>query len=292
MAVEIGIQLHSVRNALRTDPGGTLNALADLGFTRFEGANHQALTDDGIGFGIAPGFLRDLVQERGVSIVGCHINPLDLDRLPRVLDFHQQIGNPRIGCDIEFYPYGDVDYVKRRAEFFNSVGRLAADRGMEFYYHNHFQEFQRFGDATVYQLLMDHTDPELVHFELDTYWAYRGGADPIELFRAYPDRFILIHQKDYPKDATQPLDLYDGIVAPDATITMELFQEVVTPDAFAEVGTGILPIQDIIDAVDPLPNFRYVLLEQDYAPGPELDSVKVSRDAFIGYRNVAVGTFS
>src|SRR5690606_28356908 len=113
MTVKIGIQLFSVRNALRDDPTGTLNTLADLGFTRIEGANHQAMTDDGIGFGIEAAFLAGLIEQRGVSVIGCHINPLDLDRIPRVLDFHQQIGNPRIGCDLEFFPYGDVDYVKR-----------------------------------------------------------------------------------------------------------------------------------------------------------------------------------
>lgn len=287
MTVEIGIQLYSVRNSLREDPAGTLNALADLGFTRFEGANHQAMTDDGIGFGIRTDFLRELMADRGVAIVGCHINPLDLDRLPHVLDFHQEIGNPRIGCDIEFYPHGDTDHVKRRADFFTRVGELCAERGMQFYYHNHFQEFQRFGDATVYELLMEHTDPALVRFELDTFWAYRGGADPLDLFAAYPDRFLLIHQKDFPKNAPQPLNLFDGIVARDADITMDLFREVALPETFAEVGTGILPIQDIIDAVDALPDFRYVLLEQDHAPGAELDSVRVSREAFGRYRNVA-----
>ena len=141
MAVEIGIQLFSVRNALAADPAATLNTLLQLGFSRMEGANHQAATDDGIGFGIRADFLSDLINDRGVSVIGCHINPLELDRLPRVLDFHQQIGNPRIGCDIEFYPYGDVDYVKRRADFFNQVGQLCAEREMEFYYHNHFQEY-------------------------------------------------------------------------------------------------------------------------------------------------------
>ena len=287
MAVQVGIQLYSVRNALRDDPRGTLEALADLGFTRIEGANHQAATDDGIGFGIGADFLAGVMAEHGISVVGCHINPLDLDRLPQVLDFHQRIGNPRIGCDIEFYPYGDVEYVKRRAEFFNRVGRLCAERGMEFYYHNHFQEFQRFGDDTVYDLLLAHTDPKLVRLELDTFWAYRGGVDPVALLRAHPERFILIHQKDFPKHAPQPLNLYDGVVDPAATITMELFEQVALPATFAEVGTGVLPIQDILDAVDVLPDFRYVLLEQDHAPGPELDSVRISRDAFRGYRNVA-----
>ncbi|SDS02286.1 sugar phosphate isomerase/epimerase family protein [Microlunatus soli] len=286
MAVDIGIQLFSVRNSLGADPTGTLTALMDLGFTRIEGANHQAATDDGIGFGIHADFLTELINERGASVIGCHINPLDLDRLPRVLDFHQQIGNPRIGCDIEFYPYGDVDYVKRRAETFNRIGRLCAERGMEFYYHNHFQEFQRFGDQQVYRLLLEHTDPELVKFELDTFWAYRGGADPLEWLAEFADRYILIHQKDFPADATQPLNLYDGVVDPDAPITMELFEKVALPETFTEVGTGVLPIQDIINAVDKLPNFRFVLLEQDHSTRGELASVKISRDAFLGYDNV------
>lgn len=286
MAVEIGIQLYSVRDALAADPRATLNALADLGFTRFEGANHRARTEDGIGFGIPADFLADLMRERGVEIIGCQINPLELDRLPQVLDFQEKIGNPRIGCDIEFYPYGDVEFVKRRAEFFNVVGRQAAERGMSFFYHNHFQEFQRFGDRTVYDLLLEYTDPELVAFELDTYWAYRGGADPLQLFRDHGERFVMIHQKDFPKDHPLPLNVFDGILAPDATITMKTFDEVVKPADFTEVGTGILPIQEIIDAVDTLPNFKYVLLEQDYAPGLELDSVTISRDAFTRYKNV------
>jgi hypothetical protein len=190
MAIQIGIQLYSVRNSLAADPEGTLNALADLGLTRLEGANHRALTEDGIGFGISADFLANIMRDRGITIIGCQMNPLGLDRLPTILEFQQKIGNRRVGCDIEFYPYGDLEYVKRRADFFNEVGRIAAERDMEFFYHNHFQEFQRFGDKTVYELLMEYTDPDLVKFELDTYWAYRGGADPIELFRTYPERFI------------------------------------------------------------------------------------------------------
>lgn len=288
MAIQIGIQLYSVRNSLAADPEGTLTALADLGLTRLEGANHRALTEDGIGFGIPADFLTQLMRERGIEIIGCQINPLDLDRLPAILEFQQRIGNRRVGCDIEFYPYGDVEYVKRRADFFNQVGRIAADRDMQFFYHNHFQEFQRFDDRTVYELLMEYTDPELVKFELDAYWAYRGGADPIDLFATYPERFVMSHQKDFPADAKRPLNMFDGIVAPDATITMPLFADLEVPSEFAEVGTGVLPIQDIIDAAAELPNYEYMLLEQDYAPAAELDSVRISYEAFSKYRNIAL----
>ncbi len=286
MSIQIGIQLYSVRNSLAADPEGTLNALADMGLTRLEGANHRALTEDGIGFGIPAEFLAQLMQERGIEIIGCQINPLDLDRLPAILEFQEKIGNRRIGCDIEFYPYGDVEYVKRRADFFNAVGRVAAERDMTFFYHNHYMEFQRFGDRTVYELLMEYTDPDLVKFELDTYWAYRGGADPIELFRAYPDRFVMSHQKDFPATSPRPLNMYEGSVAPDASIDMPMFLELEKAEEFGEVGTGVLPIQDIIDAAAQLPNFEYMLLEQDYSAGAELDSVRTSLEAFARYDGI------
>ena len=288
MAIPIGIQLYSVRNSLAADPEGTLNALADMGLTRLEGANHRALTEDGIGFGISADFLAEIMRDRGIEIIGCQINPLGLDRLPTILDFQQKIGNTRIGCDIEFYPYGDLEYVKRRADFFNQVGRVAAERDMEFFYHNHFQEFQRFGDKTVYELLMEYTDPDLVKFELDTYWAYRGGVSPIDLFEQYPERFVMSHQKDFPADAARPLNLFDGPLAADASIDMPLFLELEEPAEFAEVGTGILPIQDIIDAASKLPNYKYMLLEQDFASGEELDSVRTSLEAFKRYENIAL----
>jgi len=288
MAIQIGIQLYSVRDSLAADPEGTLNALADLGLTRLEGANHRALTEDGIGFGISADFLAEIMRDRGIEIIGCQINPLGLDRLPAILEFQQKIGNTRVGCDIEFYPYNDLEYVKRRADFFNQVGRVAAERDMEFFYHNHFQEFQRFGDKTVYELLMEYTDPELVKFELDTYWAYRGGANPIDLFETYPERFVMSHQKDFPDGAARPLNLFDGPLAADASIDMPLFLELEEPAEFAEVGTGILPIQDIIDAANKLPNLKYMLLEQDFASGTELDSVRTSFEAFKRYENIAL----
>lgn len=288
MAIQIGIQLYSVRDSLAADPESTLTTLAELGLTRLEGANHRALVQDGIGFGISADFLGRLMRELGVEIVACQINPLDLGRLPAVLAFHESIGNRRIGCDIEFYPYGDLDYVKRRAEFFNEIGRIAADRGMEFFYHNHFQEFQVFGDRTVYELLMEYTDPELVKFELDTYWAYRGGADPVELFRRYPERFVMSHQKDFPAGAARPLNLFDGVLAKDAVIDMPLFLKLEEPTEFAEVGTGVLPIQQIIDAAAQLPNYDYMLLEQDFAQGAELDSVKTSLEAFRRYEGITL----
>src|SRR4051812_14137024 len=234
MDVRIGLQLYSVRQSLAEDPWGTLAEIAKAGFTRLEAANHNARNDPGVGFGVQAAELRDQLGELGLSIVGCHINPLHLDILPRALDYQAELGNTQIGCDIEFYPYGDRDLVLRRCETFNQVGELARSRGMRFYYHNHYQEFQRIGDGYVYDLILEDTDPALVFLELDTYWVYRGGQDPIDWMNRFADRVILLHQKDFPADAPQPLNLFDGVVSATGNIDMAVFDEHTNPLSFTE----------------------------------------------------------
>jgi sugar phosphate isomerase/epimerase len=287
MTLRIGLQLYSVRKALASSTPATLQRLSDLGLRYLEAANHAAATDDGIGFGVPARELRTMLDDLGLQIVGTHVNPLDLDRLPAILDYQQEIGCRQIGCDIEFYPYGDRDHVLRRADLFNRVGELCAERGMRFYYHNHYQEFQDLDGATVYQTILDHTDPELVFVEMDTYWVYRGGHSPLDWMRRYPERVVLLHQKDFPAGAPQPLDLYDGVVDRDADIDWPTFQKVEEPRCFTEIGTGTLPIQDIIDVAVTLPNLEYMLLEQDHTRHDELESIALSREAFSRYRGIS-----
>ena len=280
MSIRVGLQLYSVRQSLAADPWGTLEAIAAAGYTTIEAANHDAMNDPGVGFGVPAAEFREKLEQLGLSIVGCHINPLDVSILPRALEYQAELGNTDFGCDIEFYPHNDRDYILRRAETFNQIGALAKSHGMRFYYHNHFQEFQRCGDQYVYDMIMEHTDPDLVKIEMDTYWMYRGGQDPMGLMPRYADRVILLHQKDFPNESPQPLDLFDGVFGADEDINIDNFIERKDKRCFTEIGTGILPIQEIIDAASALPNLDYMILEQDFTALPELESIRVSAKAF------------
>ncbi len=280
MDIRVGLQLYSVRQALASDPWGTLAQIAAAGFTRLEAANHNARHDPGVGFGVEAAELGDRLGQLGLSIVGCHINPLHLDILPRALEYQAELGNTQIGCDIEFYPYGDRDFVRRRCDAFNEVGALAQAHGMRFYYHNHFQEFQRCGDDYVYDLILENTDPALVFFELDTYWMYRGGQDPVTWMERFPERVILLHQKDFPQQAPQPLNLFEGVISPTENIDMAVFEECQDKLCFTEIGTGVLPIHDIVDAASVLPHLDYLFLEQDHTTLSEIESITRSREAF------------
>ena len=48
-----------------------------------------------------------------------------------------------------------------------------------------------------YDLLLQQTDPGLVKFELDCGWMVAGGQNPVEYFRRYPNRYRMIHVKDF-----------------------------------------------------------------------------------------------
>ena len=65
--------------------------------------------------------------------------------------------------------------------------------------HNHDIEFETvFGDQTVFDILMAHTDPKNVVFQLDLYWATNGGgfANPLDVIEQYGNRIKLFHVKD------------------------------------------------------------------------------------------------
>ena len=79
----------------------------------------------------------------------------------------------------------------------NKLGEAAKAAGLKLAYHNHDFEFQNYGGSTsVMQRLLANTDPALVSFELDGYWAFKAGNAPAELVARYPGRFTLLHLKD------------------------------------------------------------------------------------------------
>lgn len=97
---------------------------------------------------------------------------------------------------------------------------------------------------------------------------------------------ILLHQKDFPADAAQPLNMYDGVVDFREAIDMELFLRVKDPDGFTEIGTGTLPIQNYIEAAESCPNLDYILLEQDATRLDEMESIQISMQAFRKFKGV------
>jgi sugar phosphate isomerase/epimerase len=91
----------------------------------------------------------------------------------------------------------DKDTVLRYLEVFNSCGTFCKTFGVKFGYHNHTMEFDRIYDgATLYELILQHTDPSLVALQLDVGLLYAAGVSPQTMIRDHAGRFELMHVKD------------------------------------------------------------------------------------------------
>ncbi len=203
MGLPPGIQLYTVREELPKDTPGTLKKLYEIGFREVETAGfgkytvkefRQLLDDAGLK---APSAHLNLsVPELGpvfedAKILGAHFatsSSLATSNLPRPAP-----GGPRPKME----PLG-VDGFTKLAVQMNEIGKKAKAAGLQYAYHNHNYEFEKMPDGSYgYDILVNHTDHELVKFEIDCGWMCAGGADPIAYFKKYPGRFKMIHVKEF-----------------------------------------------------------------------------------------------
>lgn len=91
-----------------------------------------------------------------------------------------------------------LDDWKWNAEQFNAIGKTLHQAGLKFAYHNHFVEFHRKeGGVRPYDVILQTTDPKLVAMEMDVGWVVIGGASPEEYLTRYPERFSMLHVKQF-----------------------------------------------------------------------------------------------
>jgi sugar phosphate isomerase/epimerase len=92
-----------------------------------------------------------------------------------------------------------LDDWKWNAEQFNKVGEQVKKAGLQLAYHNHNFEWRVYDGVVAYDEFLRLSDPGLVKLELDCGWAVVAGKDPVEYLSKYPDRYNLLHIKDFHK---------------------------------------------------------------------------------------------
>ncbi len=269
---QIGLQLYSVRNELQRDYLATLEKVAEIGYKNVELITN--VTDDGLTFGpnLSPGaHLREL-ERVGLKALGCHFMPKEGMDWDKVIQSCADTGGTALV--IPFWFFNSREDVLSLCDTMNRAGELGKKHGVEVYYHNHFQEFQMFDGEVVMDTMLANTEPDLVKFEFDTYWAIRGGQDPITWIQKFGKRCDLLHQKDLPSGVT-PLNLLEVLAQNPEKPLMEVLQ-VITDDHFTEIGLGTLNIAEIIAAGQTYGDVRYVIVEQDRTTKGEFESVAIS----------------
>ncbi|MDY4191274.1 MAG: sugar phosphate isomerase/epimerase [Oscillospiraceae bacterium] len=283
--MKVALQFFSVRNALKADPVGTMRKVAAMGYRYWEvcAFNPDSPYNYGLDLPVEEG--KSLLQELGVKVIGSHIGEADMEDdgyLTKFFDYQAAIGCENPGVAAIFAR--DRDEILVKCGLMNKCGRMCRERGMRFHYHTHFHDYQLFDGSRMIDLIMENTDPELMDLEVDTFWTVRGGVDPVEMIRQYAGRIVFLHQKDLSESALFRKNLWDGTIDP--AIPVPGWQSFAgLEDDFVEVGTGVLPIQDYIDAGNAA-GIPYIILEQDYTKLSELESVQESMNAFRKFHGV------
>ena len=284
MSLKVGIQLFSIKTKMAQDPVAAIRKVAEIGYKYVEVANHNAQKDCGCGFNVPAATLRDTLAGYGSRVVSGHVHPMSPDIIGNVVEYYQQVGAEYLVNPMDVF--SSKDEVLRKCEEYNAMGKRITEGGLRFCYHNHFHEFQKMdGDKTVLDLILENTDPKYVGLELDTYWALRGGCDPVAYIQQHADRVCAIHQKDLAADYDQPLNHLEK--CGDKAIGMQDFHDVVGDrHSIVEIGTGCMDIQAIIDASVATGNIKYIILEQDATRYDEFESIRISMDCFHKFHNI------
>ncbi len=255
----IGLQLYTIRDAMGTDPAGSLKKVSDIGYKYVELAGYA----DGKFYGYQPAEFKKLVNDLGMEILSSHTQVeaegITLDNAKKMADDHAILGvkyclQPWV---VEEARKTVASYEKMVADW-NKVGKIMKDTGIQFGYHSHNFEFATVeGKVPYYDIFMKELDKDLVTMELDLFWTTKAGQDPVAIFKKYPGRFQLFHMKDmYTKEA--PFYTTNGV------------------KDFAPVGEGVIDFKRILAAKD-IAGMKYMVVEQDLSrDGKPFDDIKTS----------------
>lgn len=207
---EIGIELYSVRELIGNaelyaqNHESTLKSIAGFGYTSVEAANYS----DGKLYGVAPEQFKADVEAAGLKVLSSHVVKYLTDEEIASGDFSAEMpwweqavaAHKAAGMKYMVAPGINIpetlEGLKVVCNYMNAVGKLCKENGMMFGYHNHSHEFDKVEDKVAYDFMVENTDPELVFFQMDVYWADNARVSPVEYFKRYPGRFTCLHIKD------------------------------------------------------------------------------------------------
>jgi len=221
-----GVQLYSFRDEMAKDAKGTLEKIAAIGLKKIESAR----SSKGLYYGLAPKEMKDTCDALGMKLISGHV-ALDTN-FQQTMEEAVASGQEYVICSSMPSKGQTVDNYKKVAEEFNKAGEACKKLGLKFGYHNHEYEFESENREVLYDVLMDHTQADLVHMELDLGWVIVGGKDPLDYFKKYPGRFPLWHLKDMnmtKKESTEfgkgSLDIQTMIANQEASGVKHIFIE-------------------------------------------------------------------
>jgi len=247
----IAAQLFTLREFLKTpaDIAASLKKVRQMGY---EAVQVSALGP------IDKKELRQILDGEGLTCAATHTGfPQMRDEMNKTIEEHQILGCTHIapGAMPGDYQKDAEGYIKFAKEASEVAAKLKEKGGLTWSYHNHsFELVKMDGQKTGMDLLLEHADPKLFNFEIDTYWITHGGGSPAGWIRKVKGRIPLVHFKD---------------------MVVQRPPEQKVEQVMAEVGEGNLDWPDILAACKEA-GVEWYFVEQDRCQRDPFESLAIS----------------
>ena len=182
--MKYGLQLYSVRDSAAENFEQMLESVAKMGYSFVESAGFYDRTAEQV---------KETLDKNRITLCSTHTSLRRIrDELDATIAFHKTVG-----CNDIVLPGAPINTAAEVDELVdiinNAIPKIEA-AGMKLHFHNHSMEFISNADGQIpHDELAQRTK---VYFEIDTFWAFNAGLDPLELIDKYADRVTLIHLKD------------------------------------------------------------------------------------------------
>lgn len=249
-----GIQLYSVRDDMKKDPLGTLKQVAQMGYKHVEHANYVNRKF----YGYSAAEFKKILSDLGLSMPSGHTVMGRQHWDATAKDFTDAWkwtveDAATLGQEYVISPSLDgsmrktYDDLKKYMDVFNKSGELCKKSGMKFGYHNHDFEFsEKLNDQTVFDIILQNTDPKLVAQQLDIGNMYNAGAKALDIMKKYPGRFESLHVKDEIKSTGGGnADRFESTI----------------------LGAGVIPVKEVIDLAKKSGGTKHFIIEQESYQG-------------------------
>ena len=257
-SIPVGLELYSVRNALKDDLMGTVRAVAQVGYQCVEF--------------YAPYFdwteaqtrqMKKLLDDLGIRCFSTHNSSsyFSPENIQRARDMNLILGSKYMVM-ASSQPKPGLEGWKEVADALNSAAEQLEPAGLKTGYHNHKPEFTPVEGKRPIEVLAKNTKPSIM-LQLDVGTCLEAGSDPVAWIRANPGRIRSLHLKDWSPDPAKGYAV--------------LF------------GEGTADWKNIFDAAESVGGVEYYLIEQEGSRLSELDTAKKCLQTFRMQRIVVLG---
>jgi sugar phosphate isomerase/epimerase len=217
---KLGLQLFTMRAAMRSDVEGTLKRVAAMGYEEFEtyGFDPEEIRY----YGLAAKAFAQLLRDLNLTTPSGHYDlnrfvASSVDDLKRYVDRCVEgahaLGQAYITWPLVDEGFRTIDKLKVVAERLNVAGGQIKKAGLQLAYHNHDFEFVEQNGQIGYDIILKETDPALVKLQMDLYWIAHGSKlSPNEWFKRQPGRFVMWHVKDMHRTSRDYTEVGNGTI--------------------------------------------------------------------------------